>query len=437
MSPKTARLTLAVFAAAVSSAPALARGDVWRSQGYGYLVAAEPNAVKVYDVAADRCTLSDTVPTLDALGKIEQRDRDHFVLVGDTSQMAFKRIASLPSGCLQPETINTDPLVNFDALWTIFAENYPAFAERGVDWDALRTTYRARIEALGPTGDPWPVLTELLGLLHDPHVHLIDGKRRFQARRGDAAPIGPVQEALGAYLGGPTSPLAGGVTRLAHDRLLVGLTAGRVGYVAAMTMGGFAAGPVGWPGNTTATTDQAAAHDALITAFGRLNIARGIILDLRFNPGGSEDIADLIAGCFADRRRLAYTRKARDTPRFGPSFPAFVAPNDCPRFAGPVVVLVGEGTTSAAEALVMRMRVLPQVKVVGQPTQGAHSDVLNKALPNGWKLGLSNEVYTLADGHIYEGKGIPPTIATPIASAATAEIRFGRDIDVAIRILDR
>lgn len=430
------RLTLALIAACAATAPALARQDVWRSQGYGYLVAVEPNGVKVYDVAADRCTLSDSVPTLDALGRIEQRDRDHFVLAGDTARIAFERIASLQPACLQPPTINTDPLVNFDALWTIFAQNYPAFAERGVDWDALRTTYRARIAAMEPTGDPWPVLTELLGLLHDPHVHLIDGKRRFQARRGDAAPSGLVQE-LGAYLDGPRSPLAGGATRLAHDRLLIGMTPGRIGYIAVMTMGGFAAGPVGWPANTTATADRAAARDALLTTLGRLKDARGIILDLRFNPGGSEDIASLIASCFADRRRLAYSRKARDMTTFGPSFPTFVAPNDCPRYTGPVVVLVGEGTTSAAEALVMRLRVLPQVKIVGQPTQGAHSDVLNKVLPNGWNVGLSNEVYTLADGHIYEGKGIPPTIKTPVVSGVTADIRFGQDIDFAIRILDQ
>ncbi len=432
-----ARLALAGLAITASSTVLPARADVWRSTGYGYLLATGPSAVKVYDVAADRCTLSDTVPTLEALGRIERRTRRGFVLAGDTSRIAFRRIAALPPGCAQTPTINADPVVNFDALWAIFAQNYPAFAERGVDWNALRSIYRARVVALGPTGDPWPVFTDLLAQLRDPHVHLVDDKRRFQARRGDDAPIGPIQQALGTYLDGPTSPLTGGATRLAHDRLLVGMTTGRVGYLAVMTMGGFAAGPVGWPGNTTAAADRAAALQALVVALGRLSAARGMILDLRFNPGGSEDIADLIAGCFADRHRLAYTRKARDGRAFGASFRSFVAPNDCPRFAAPVVVLTGERTTSAAEALVMRLRVLPQVRVVGQSTQGAHSDVLNKTLPNGWKLGLSNEVYTLADGRVYEGRGIPPTIATRFDPADKSDGRFGADIGIAIRLLDR
>jgi C-terminal processing protease CtpA/Prc len=278
----------------------------------------------------------------------------------------------------------------------------------------------------------------MLSQLHDPHVHLVDGKRRFQVRRGDATPIGSVQEALIKYLDGPASPLVGGVRRLAYDRLAYGMTGEGIGYLSVMTMGGFAAGPVGWPGNTTAAADRAAALEALKSALGELSASRGLVLDLRYNPGGSEEIADLIAGCFADRRRLAYSRKARDGARYGPSFSTFAAPNDCPRFVKPIAVLVGERTTSAAEALVMRMRVLPQVVVIGQATQGAHSDVLDKTMPNGWKLGLSNEVYTLADGHVYEGVGIPPSVETPPTVKEDAEpVRFGRDIDIAVAILNK
>ena len=104
-------------------------------------------------------------------------------------------------------------------------------------------------------------------------------------------------------------------------------------------------------------------------------------------------------------------------------------PGGCRKFAGPIVVLTGERTTSAAEALVMRLRVLPQAIVMGQPTQGAHSDVLSRTLPNGWRLGLSNEVYTLADGHVYEGLGIPPTITTPAPEpGAPPEAIYGADI---------
>lgn len=430
----SARLIMPMAIALTSSVAA--RAEVWRSEGYGYLLRTDAEKVEVYELAADRCTLSDTVPALASLGKIEQRDPDHFVLAGETSRIGFERIAALPLACTQAASPDASPLANFDALWAIFQENYPAFAERGVDWQQARALYRPRVEALGQSGDPWPIFVEMLGSLRDPHVHLVDGTRRFQTRRGGTTPITTLQQALVAYLDGPRSPLAGGVTRLAHDRLAFGMMPNGVGYLAVMTMGGFSKGPVGWPGNTTGAADRSAAQQALAAALDRLKAARGLVLDLRLNPGGSEEIADLIAGCFADSRRLAFERKARDGARFGPSFPTYVAPNDCPRFDKPLVVLVGERTTSAAEALVMRLRVLPQVRILGQATQGAHSDVLNKTLPNGWKLGLSNEIYTLADGRTYEGKGIPPTLATNYPSESDPdEIRYGRDIGQAASIL--
>lgn len=417
--------------------PAVARAEVWRSQGYGYVLVTNPTNVEVYDVAADRCTLSNTVPALAALGKIEQRDSDHFVLAGETTRIGFKRITALPAGCARTAARDADPLVNFDALWKVFDENYPAFAERNVDWQEMRRLYRARVEALGPSGDPWPIFVEMLSRLHDPHVHLVAEARRFQSRRGDATPIRSRHDALLSYLQGPGSPFAGGVTRLAHDRLAFGMASNGVGYLAVMTMGGFSKGPDGWPGNTTGAADRAAAREALAAALNRLEAARGLILDLRFNPGGSEEIADLIAGCFADRRRLAFYRKARDGNRYGPSFATYVAPNDCPRFDRPVVVLISERTTSAAEALVMRLRVLPRVRTLGQATQGAHSDILNKTLPNGWKIGLSNEIYTLADGGVYEGRGIPPAVATSGPQANEPDsIRYGDDIKRALPMLE-
>jgi len=418
--------------------PAAAHAQVWRSQGYGYLLVTNPAKVEVYDVAAGRCTLSDTVPGLASLGRIEQRGPDHFVLAGETTRIGFEKIPALPADCVRTAARDADPLVNFDALWTIFDENYAAFAERDVDWREMRSLYRPRVEALGTSGDPWPIFVEMLSRLHDPHVHLVAEARRFQSRKGDAAPIRSRHEALLTYLQGPESPFAGGVTRLAHDRLAFGMASNGVGYLAVMTMGGFSKGPDGWPGNTTGAADRAAAREAVAEALGRLKAARGLILDLRFNPGGSEEIADLIAGCFADRRRLAYYRKARDGNSYGPSFATYAAPNDCPRFDRPVVVLVGERTTSAAEALVMRLRVLPQVRTLGQATQGAHSDVLNKTLPNGWKLGLSNEIYTLADGGVYEGRGIPPAVATSGPQANDPDsIRYGRDIERALSMLEQ
>lgn len=79
-----------------AATPAAAHAEVWRSQGYGYVLVTAPGEVRVYELAADRCSLSDTVPALESLGTIEQRDDDHFVLAGSSARIGFERMAAIP-----------------------------------------------------------------------------------------------------------------------------------------------------------------------------------------------------------------------------------------------------------------------------------------------------------------------------------------------------
>jgi C-terminal processing protease CtpA/Prc len=67
----------------------------------------------------------------------------------------------------------------------------------------------------------------------------------------------------------------------------------------------------------------------------------------------------------------------------------------------------------------------PNVIVVGESTAGGYSDPLPMELPNGWKLGISNELYVAPDGQAYEGHGIPPHVWIPYFPEETA--RTGED----------
>ncbi len=51
---------------------------------------------------------------------------------------------------------------------------------------------------------------------------------------------------------------------------------------------------------------------------------------------------------------------------------------------------------------------IENVTRIGSNTEGILSDILSKRLPNGWKFGLSNEIYENVDGKNYEMTGIPP-----------------------------
>jgi C-terminal processing protease CtpA/Prc len=77
-------------------------------------------------------------------------------------------------------------------------------------------------------------------------------------------------------------------------------------------------------------------------------------------------------------------------------------------------MIVGADTASAAEVFAIPMHRLPQVTVIGERTAGILSDILQKPLPNGWFVGLSNEVYLDAQGVSFEGTGLTPDIEVPV-----------------------
>jgi carboxyl-terminal processing protease len=71
-------------------------------------------------------------------------------------------------------------------------------------------------------------------------------------------------------------------------------------------------------------------------------------------------------------------------------------------------LVTSDFTVSAGEDFTMAMSQLPNVTHRGSRTRGAFSDMLEKGLPNGWKLTLSNEAYLDASGRNLESIGVTP-----------------------------
>ena len=142
----------------------------------------------------------------------------------------------------------------------------------------------------------------------------------------------------------------------------------------------------------------------------RLLPTKGIILDLRRNPGGAENIALSVANLFASEETIYGRSKFRasaDHADFYEGTPRVLKPTKNPSMK-PVVCLIGPGTVSSAEAFAMMMKAIPTATVIGQPTRGASGKPEPIQLPNGVDVWFSRWCSMLPDGTLIEDDGVPP-----------------------------
>lgn len=196
--------------------------------------------------------------------------------------------------------------------------------------------------------------------------------------------------------------LEAGGHQVANRHILWGRI-GRVGYLNVVAMGAF---------DKDAPTDDLMALDAALDdALAAFRELPGVIVDVTNNRGGYDAISLHIAGRFADRRRLAFSKRAIGAQGNFQHF--YVVPSDRIRYLGKVALLTSDVTVSAGETFTLAMRALPNVTQTGGRTRGALSDQLTKPLPNGWTLTLPAETYRDPKGRSQEGIGVDPNVAMP------------------------
>ena len=140
---------------------------------------------------------------------------------------------------------------------------------------------------------------------------------------------------------------------------------------------------------------------------------KGIIIDIRDNPGGEDGIAIAIINRFCDRKRVAFHRKTKIGPGkddFTPLKTWYLEPQGDVQYTRPIVLLTCDSVFSGGEAFALAIKELPHVTIIGDHTNGIFSYQLEKKLPNGWEYCLSYQVYLSADMVCYEGKGVPVDI---------------------------
>ncbi len=132
---------------------------------------------------------------------------------------------------------------------------------------------------------------------------------------------------------------------------------------------------------------------------------KGLVLDLRNNPGGLLDQAVKVSDEFLRDGLIVYTGgrlKSQDM-----RFEAHVNTKPHPY---PVVVLVNEGSASAAEIVAGALQDHKRAVVVGVKTFGKGSVQTVMPLRNGAALRLTTAIYYTPNGRSIQAKGIEPDI---------------------------
>jgi C-terminal processing protease CtpA/Prc len=169
------------------------------------------------------------------------------------------------------------------------------------------------------------------------------------------------------------------------------------------------------------------AGETAVAAMQFLSGSKAVIVDLRYNGGGWDDMVTLLAGYFVDQDESAIAAISQSTA--DKSYYASVVPSFVPgkRLTGiPVYLLTSSRTASAAEAFVSIVkRGNKEAVTIGQRTAGAENPVMTIALDDQFvlKIPCYRKVY-FWDRPGWEGTGLAPDVeVSPDRGLEAAHLR--------------
>ncbi len=136
---------------------------------------------------------------------------------------------------------------------------------------------------------------------------------------------------------------------------------------------------------------------------------KGLILDLRNNPGGLLNQAVRVADMFIDSGLIVYTDGRRQDQKF-----KYTA-QDVGTYKGfPMIVLVNEGSASASEIVAGALQDHERAIILGTQTFGKGSVQTIIPLEDGSAIRLTTARYFTPSGRSIQAKGITPDIVVKV-----------------------
>jgi hypothetical protein len=234
-------------------------------------------------------------------------------------------LAVAVGACSREPTAPTTPIEMFDVFWETFDREYSYFDYKRINWDSLRTVFRPRAELAQSEGALMPSLKELVAPLRDVHVQLIHPDGWADPTYVPSAKVNWDENAWRTFRNSCgfalKKPGLGHCTNAGIGYLFVG----------------------SWNSSAFTIADIDAAVD-------RFRDAPALIVDVRPNVGGTDELALALAGRFAtEPTTVGYVRfrLGRRHSSFTDEIVRRVSPRGTFQFRKPVVVLSGRGVFSS------------------------------------------------------------------------------------------
>lgn len=359
-------------------------------------------------------------------------------------------------------------LAVFDEVWQTINKRYYDAKLHGVDWRAQRKAYRTKAAQAASPEELYSVLRKMIGALRDSHTRVYAPKEKSDWRNPRVIGIGvsvreienelvvvTVSKFSAAHkakikVGDVVAEIDGVAARTMFERRLKEHTgasteaAARLKAAAGIFEGSFGSSvrlrirnaknrersvSLEREWRTLPTTFNARRENSILIvdfdAFtpetarqffqmlgNDLDGARGMVLDLRANRGGSAEAMIDVASAFLPRNHMIgnfFNRAGKSVMDLRARSWLLHTANIARAPELPIVVLTSTATASAAEIFTAALKQAGRARVIGTSTCGCVLAVKGQhSLPDGGVLEFSEFDFQLADGARLEGVGIKP-----------------------------